>query len=107
MKNLYRVTVRFNLNKDDERQTADYLRNLSRAENGSLNGFMVKAVESYIHSLENLGGNNFTLDDIRRVFREEMRSMSIPIVEPVQSKVSAEEVADNDANVLEALEMFG
>jgi hypothetical protein len=107
MKNLYRVTVRFNLDNEDERRIADYLRNLKKSENGSLNKFMVKAVESYIHSLENLGGNNFTLEDIRRIFREETQIMGVAVKTPVTYENSADEQADNDASVLAALEMFG
>ena len=106
MKNLYRVTVRFNLDNEDERRIADYLRSLKKSESGSLNGFMVKAVESYIRSLENLGGNNFTLEDIRRIFREETQNMGVAVKMPVTHENSANEQADNDASVLEALEMF-
>ena len=78
MKNLYRLTVRFNLDDEDERRTADYLRNLDKDKYGPLNGFVIKAVESYIHGLENFGGNNFTLEDVRRVIREETQTCASP-----------------------------
>ena len=104
MKNLYRVTVRFDLDDEEERRTADYLRSLDTNRFGSLNKFMINAAESYIRGIENIGGNNFTLDDIRQVFREETRNISVAA--PVVREISTDEQANNEAFVLDALEMF-
>lgn len=104
MKHLYRVTVRFDLDDEEERRTADYLRGLDTYRFGSLNKFMINAAESYICGIENIGGNNFTLDDIRQVFREETRNISVAA--PVVREISTDEQANNEAFVLDALEMF-
>ena len=104
MKHMYRVTVRFDLDDEEERSTADYLRSLNTDRFGSLNKFMISAAESYIRGIENIGGNNFTLDDIRQVFREETRNISVAA--PMVREISTDEQANNEAIVLDALEMF-
>ena len=104
MKHLYRVTVRFDLDDEEKRRTADYLRCLDTDRFCSLNKFMINAAESYIRGIENIGGNNFTLDDIRQVFREETRNISVAA--PVVREIYADERANNEAFVLDALEMF-
>ena len=101
----YRINVRFDT--DDPKQ-ADAVKFLQSLEH-SRNTFIVSTV------LEAISGksahNNITLENIRKVIREELQEVSLvaaPFVfQPVKAKLTKEEQAENEKSVLDDLEMFG
>ena len=98
---VYRITVRFNLEDDEERGAAEYLQSL---KHGDCNRFVVNAVLARIKE-ESAGKVDSTLlDSIRRIFREEMRTLP-PAQENTVPVLPAEE--QNEQSVLDDLELFG
>ena len=98
---VYRMTVRFNLEDDEERGAAEYLQSL---KHGDCNRFVVNAVLSRIKE-ESTGMVDPTLlDSIRRIFREEMRTLP-PTKESTVPALPAE--GQDDQSVLDDLELFG
>ena len=55
--------------------------------------------------------NSITLEEIRRIIREELQEVSLvaaPFVfQPVKAELTKEEQAENEKSVLDDLEMFG
>ena len=96
----YRINVRFHEDNEQEKQAASFLKNLRR----SRNQFIVDAVIAYMDSTS-------LLDNIRQIFREEVQSLPVSSVQPVQQTVSfaltEEEKKENMKNVLADLDMFG
>ena len=98
---VYRITVRFNLEDAGERGAAEYLQGL---KHGDCNRFVVNAVLARIKE-ESTGMVDPTLlDSIRRIFREEMRTLP-PTKESTVPALPAEE--PDDQSVLDDLELFG
>lgn len=101
----YRINVRFDLNKPKEAKAAQYLQSLDK----SRNAFMVTAVLNEMQRQSSV--NDFLLEDIRQVIREELQEVSFaavpPVFEPVQTELTEEQQAENEKSVLDDLEMFG
>ena len=96
----YRINVRFHEDNEQEKQAAEFLKTLRK----SRNQFIVDAVIAHMDSTS-------LLDNIRQIFREEVQSLPISSVQPVQQTVSfaltEEEKEENMKNVLADLDMFG
>ena len=96
----YRINVRFHEDNEQEKQAAEFLKTLRK----SRNQFIVDAVIAYMDSTS-------LLDNIRQIFREEVQSLPVSRVQPVQQTVSfaltEEEKKENMKNVLADLDMFG
>ena len=96
----YRINVRFHDDSEEERRAAEYLKTLHR----SRNQFVVDAVLAHMDDTK-------LLDNIRRIFREEVGPLSIAPVQPVHQTVSTElseeQKEENRRNVLADLDMFG
>ena len=104
----YRINVRFDLDAPEEQQAVEFLRNLSAADKRSRNQFIVDAVIAHIRQAE--VERDFTLDDIQRVVREELKSVSMIAVAPEPDKtpeLTKEQQEENARNVLLDLEKFG
>ena len=98
---VYRITVRFNLEVDEERGAAEYLQSL---KHGECNRFVVNAVLTRVRA-ENANAVDPTLlDSIRQIFREEMQALP-PITGTVLPALTAEE--QDEQSVLDDLELFG
>ena len=101
----YRINVRFDLDKPKEAKAAQYLQSLDK----SRNAFMVTAVLNEMQRETSV--NNFLLEDIRQVIREELQEVSFvaasPVFEQVQLELTEEQQAENEKSVLDDLEMFG
>ena len=98
---VYRITVRFNLEDAGERGAAEYLQSL---KHGDCNRFVVKAVLARIQA-ENANAVDPTLlDNIRRIFREEVQALP-PTKESIVPALPAEE--QDEQSVLDDLELFG
>ncbi len=109
MSNNYRINVRFDMRKEQEKAAVEYLKNLSEKGSQTRNRFIVDAVIETIQRKQNDTG--ISLDDIRTMFREELKSVSVakPTLSEVPSVITdftEEEKEINDANVLSALAMF-
>ena len=110
MSDHYRINVRFDMSKEKERTAAEYLGKRSEKSSGTRNRFIVNAIIEAIDRKENDG--SFSLDDIRAMFREELKSISFgsstPPSGPVKldTELTEEEKEANVENVLAALDMF-
>ena len=89
---VYRITTRFDLNSEVDKRAADYLKSLKHGEG---NRFVVDAV------LARIDGNadHALLEQIRRVFREEVKVVPAAPVEQ-------EQVPQDDISVLDDLKLF-
>ena len=107
-KDVYRLNVRFDLHNAEEAEATTYLQNLSSSDRKSRNRFIVNAV---LEQIRRQGKSyDFSLDDIRQVFKEELQGLSVatPAVSSAEEQsLSEEQKAANAASVLSALEMFG
>ena len=107
-KDVYRLNVRFDLHSDEEAEAVQFLQNLSFDDRKSRNRFIVNAV---LEQLRRQGKSyDFSLEDIRQVFKEELQGLSVAAPVSLSTKketVSEEQKALNAASVLSALEMFG
>ena len=98
---VYRITVRFNLEDDEERSAAEYLQSL---RHGDCNRFVVSAVLTRVRAENTNAVDPTLLDSIRRIFREEMQALP-PTKESIVPTIPAEE--QDDQSVLDDLELFG
>ena len=104
-KDVYRLNVRFDLNRAEEAEAAVFLQRLSETDRKSRNKFIVTAVLEQIHRQGR--SYDFSLEDIRQVFKEELQGLSVAVPVALPAEKDEEQKAANDANVLSALEMFG
>jgi len=109
MSNHYRLNVRFDLDDEAERRAAEYLVELNNEKGKSRNRFIVEAVISFMDRQNS--DRDFTLDDVRQVFREELSEVSF--VTPASTEymtadteLTEEQQAENDENVLSDLSAF-
>ena len=109
-KSEYRLNVRFDLTDEKQRRAAEALQKLDRKKYQSINAFVVEAVGDYLDRLDR--SDDLSLESIRAMFREELRSVSFIAnnsnqTKTVKDEMTEEEKAKNDASVLAALQMFG
>ena len=109
MSNHYRLNVRFDLDDENERRAAEYLAELNNEKDKSRNRFIVEAVISFMN--RQTGDRDFTLDDVRQVFREELSDVSFVAPAPAEYSTADTELneaqqAENDENVLSDLSAF-
>ena len=107
----YRLNIRFDLNDPGQKRIADELRGLDRKERGSINSLAVKAIGEHLDRLLFPREHDFTLDDIRALFREELREMDFAPREQAPAfippaEMTKDEKKANDRSVLETLDMF-
>ena len=103
-KNVYRLNVRFDLNKAEEADAVHFLQGLSETDHKSRNKFIVTAVLEQIHRQGR--SYDFSLEDIRQVFKEELQGLSVAAPLALPAEKDEEQKAANAASVLSALEMF-
>lgn len=108
-KNEYRLNVRFDLTDEKQRRTAEVLQKLDRKKYQSINAFVVTAIGDYLDRLER--SDNLSLDSIRAMFREELKSVSLVSATPTgnatfNTELTEEQKAENDATILDTLKMF-
>ena len=77
----YRINVWFDLDKLKEAEAAQYLRSFNK----SRNDFIVTAVLNEMQRQSTT--NDFLLDDIRQVIREELQEVSFVAASPVFEQV--------------------
>ncbi len=81
------------------------------AKHCSINSFAVKAIGEHLDRLLHPREHDFTLNDIRALFREELRDMDFAPRRQAPSFIPPAEMTKNekeanDRNVLETLDMF-
>ena len=103
--NVYRLNVRFDLNKAEEADAVHFLQGLSETDHKSRNKFIVTAVLEQIHRQGR--SYDFSLEDIRQVFKEELQGLSVAAPVTLPAEKDEEQQAANAASVLSALEIFG
>ena len=101
----YRINVRFDTDDPKQAEAVKFLQSLEH----SRNAFIVSAVLDAISS--HTAPNSITLEEIRRIIREELQEVSFvtvpPVSHPVKTELTEEEQAENEKSVLDDLEMFG
>ena len=103
MQDDYRLNLRFKLDNPKEKQVAEYLQSLQGI---SRNKFVIEAIISYI---EKQNTKALTIDDIRSIFKEELKAVSFVSAGNVKTsskELTEEEQAENIQNVLEDLDVF-
>lgn len=106
-KDVYRLNVRFDLTKPQEREAVAYLNQLNEIDRKSRNRFIVEAINEQIRRRN--AAYVFTLDDIRQVIQEEMQGRFVTVSTDLpteKEELSEEQRAKNNAQVLSALDMF-
>ena len=111
MKESHRISVRFDLSDPKQRKVYEALHEIDRQEHGSMSAFAIKAIGEYLDRLSYNGRFDFTLDDIRALFREEIRELDLAPREAKSTltppaEMTEEQRKENDRNVLETLDMF-
>lgn len=100
----YRINVRFETDDPKQDEAVKFLQSLEH----SRNAFIVSAVLDAISS--HTAPNSITLEEIRRIIREELQEVSFVTVPPVfqsaKTELIEEEQAENERSVLDDLEMF-
>lgn len=89
---VYRITTRFDLSRDEERRAAEYLKSLKYGEG---NRFVVKAVLARIDG----SGDQTFLEQLRQMLREELGANAVTTTEHM-AEMSADE------SILDDLRMF-
>ena len=111
MKDSHRISVRFNLSDSNQRKVYEALHEIDRQEHGSMSAFAIKTIGEYLDRLSYPGRFDFSLEDVRALFREEIRELDLapreaaPAFTP-PAEMTDEERQENDRNVLETLDMF-
>lgn len=103
MRNDYRLNLRFRLDNPKEKHAAEYLQSLQGI---SRNKFVIEAIISYI---EKQNTKALTIDDIRSMFKEELKAVAFVSVasnEMNTKELTEKEQAENIQNVIEDLDMF-
>ena len=111
MKDSHRISVRFDLSDPNQRKVYEALHEIDRTEHGSMSAFAIKAIGEYLDRLSYPGRFDFSLEDVRALFREEIRELDLapreaaPTFTP-PAEMTEEQRRENDRNVLETLDMF-
>ena len=103
MQDDYRLNLRFRLDNPKEKQAAEYLQSLQGI---SRNKFVIEAIISY---MEKQNAKVLTIDDIRSIFKEELKAVSLVSTGNVTTpskQLTEDEPAANIQNVIEDLDMF-
>ncbi len=109
--NLYRMSLRCNLENDTDRKVAAFLQNLE-ADQKSRNRYVIDLIADHIDRLEREPMEDEFMERLRLMLREEMQDLSV--VSPSHQKAPAlateltqEEEKKNAELVLADLAMFG
>ena len=101
----YRINVRFDTDDPKQAEAVKFLQSLEHSRNAFIVSVVLDAVSGKSTA------NNVSLEEIRRIIREELQEVSFvtvpPVSHPVRTELTEEEQAENEKIVLEDLEMFG
>ena len=101
----YRINVRFETDDPKQAEAVKFLQSLEH----SRNTFIVSAVLDAVSGKS--AANSISLEDIRKIIREELQEVSFvaapSVFQPVKAELTEEEQVENEKSVLDGLEMFG
>ena len=107
MKDVYKMTVRFDLTDARERNLAEFMQTLDVKKYQSRNQFMIDALADYV-DLQSITREQHE-EDIRNIIREEMRACFAEAnfaPQPVTTALSAEQQAEDEQDIMDDLKLF-
>ena len=109
MKDVYKMTVRFDLTDARERALAEYMQTLDVKKYHSRNNFIIEALAEYV-DLQSISREQHE-DDIRNIIREEMRACFAkanfaPQPMASASALTAEQQEEAEQDILDDLKLF-
>lgn len=107
MKNVYKMTVRFDLTDTSERNLAEYMQTLDVKKYQSRNQFVLDAIADYV-DLQSITREQHD-ENIRSIIREEMRACFAEAnfaPQAVNPALSAEQQAEAEQDILDDLKLF-
>ena len=107
MKDVYKMTVRFDLTDARERALAEYMQTLDVKKYQSRNQFVLDAIADYV-DLQSITREQHE-DDIRSIIREEMRACFAEAnfaPQPVTTDFNAEQQEEAEQDILDDLKLF-
>ena len=107
MKDVYKMTVRFDLTDARERNLAEFMQTLDVKKYHSRNQFIIDALADYV-DLQSITREQHE-EDIRNIIREEMwacfaKANFAP--QPVNPALSAEQQEEAEQDILDDLKLF-
>ena len=103
MKDVYKITVRFDLTDARERALAEYMQTLDVKKYQSRNQFVLDAIADYV-DLQSITREQHE-EDIRSIIREEMRACFVA-PQPVTTDLYAEQQEEAEQDILDDLKLF-
>ena len=109
MKDVYKMTVRFDLTDARARALAEYMQTLDVKKYHSRNNFIIEALAEYV-DLQSITREQHE-EDIRNIIREEMRACFAEANFAPQSMtnapaLTAEQQEENEQDILDDLKLF-
>lgn len=109
MKDVYKMTVRFDLTDARERNLAEFMQTLDVKKYQSRNQFMIDALADYV-DLQSITREQHE-EDIRNIIREEMRACFAeanytPQTTTNASLLTVEQQAEAEQDILDDLKLF-
>ena len=109
MKDVYKMTVRFDLTDARERYLAEYMQTLDVKRYHSRNNFIIEALAEYV-DLQSITREQHE-EDIRNIIREEMRACFAeanftPQAMTNAPALTAEQQEENEQDILDDLKLF-
>ena len=107
MKDVYKMTVRFNLTDARERNLAEFMQTLDVKKYQSRNQFMIDALADFV-DLQSITREQHE-EDIRNIIREEMRACFTEAnfaPQPITLALSAEQQEEAEQDILDDLKLF-
>ena len=107
MKDVYKMTVRFDLTDARERDLAEFMQTLDVKRYHSRNNFIIEALADYV-DLQLITREQHE-EDIRNIIREEMRACFAEAnfaPQAVNPALSAEQQEENEQDILDDLKLF-
>ena len=107
MKDVYKMTVQFDLTDARERYLAEFMQTLDVKKYQSRNRFMIDALADYV-DLQSITREQHE-EDIRNIIREEMRACFAEAnfsPQPVTTALSAEQQEEAEQDILDDLKLF-
>ena len=100
----YRINVRFDTDDPKQAEAVKFLQSLEHSRNAFIVSVVLDAVSGKSTA------NNVSLEEIRRIIREELQEVSFVAVPSVfqsaKTEFTEEEQSENEKSVLDDLEMF-
>ena len=105
---IYRMSLRFNLEDETERNAAEFLKQLDRKAYKSKNRFVIELITAYIDNLNKNQQEDDLIEKIRLMFREEIADISITVCAEKKTtamdiSMTEEEKEENAVSALKAL----